>query len=144
MVRKEIVVDCRTFERIVATLISMAVLAEWIGTRSNPVHCIALWILRRAESIARDFVHEVAHNPLAGTDHSYTSDADPSGALRLAQNFRALAAILDTMIRQMRPCGPDELLTARGLPGRRAAQVVVSSNAKAHAPASLLLVPDTS
>jgi hypothetical protein len=88
-------------ERIAALLLSLAVLAERAASRSAPVRFIVLWILRRAEAVAADFV--------AGTetyeallDDQWTIAPDRSGhtpadALALALSLRLLALGVQAM-----------------------------------------------
>jgi hypothetical protein len=72
--------------RIVALLCSLAGLAERAATRSPAIRGFVLWILRRAEAVARDFVADpearLAVEP---------AGARPADAIRLAASLRRLA-----------------------------------------------------
>ena len=73
--------------RIVALLFALADLAELAAGRSAFVRSLVLWILRQAETVARDFV--------AGSADAPTMPVLPAeglaDALRLAASLRALA-----------------------------------------------------
>jgi len=93
----------RMLKRIVALLFALAGLAERLSNRPPPVRCLVLWILRYAESVARDFVIDTAlENGASLTPavllipawHGGESAAD---AMRLAESFRALAVLLDRL-----------------------------------------------
>jgi hypothetical protein len=76
--------------RIAALLLALAVLAERASGRSAVVRCLVLWLLRQAETVARDFVE-------GGPDASSASmpvaakGAGPHEAMRLAISLRTLA-----------------------------------------------------
>lgn len=82
--------------RIVATLLALADLAERTRSQPAPVRYLVLWFLRSAESVAREFVVEFASstNP-AGKAAIFHGGSGPHEALRLAVQFRALAAVID-------------------------------------------------
>jgi hypothetical protein len=88
--------------RIVALLLTLAGLAELAAGRSPAVRGFVLWILRRAEAAARDFVaggHGAQFAPMpigpAGTR--------PADAMRLAHSLRRLARQLERQARLL-PC----------------------------------------
>jgi hypothetical protein len=56
--KAEIETERDGLKRIVALLFSFAGLAERAAGRSYPVRCLVLWLLRRAEIIARDWIAE--------------------------------------------------------------------------------------
>lgn len=95
--------------RIVTLLGALAGLAELAANRSPAVRGFVLWVLRRAEAAARDFV---AGSP----DCEFASmPVEPAGgrsadAMRLAASFRALARHLERQVRLM-----------PGMPGGRGA-----------------------
>lgn len=106
--------------RIAALLLAMADLAERAGARPRPVLCLVLWILRPAEAVAREFVIGAAHDlgaPARLSSLEMPMRAGPDGAraaeaLRLAADFRMLAAALDDLAalplgrwRTLRHCG---------------------------------------
>jgi len=79
--------------RLVALLFALADLAESAALRSPAVRGFVLWILRRAELVARDLVSG-APAPQASCSLG-TSSAE---ARRLAEDFRELARELDCQI----------------------------------------------
>lgn len=85
--------------RIVAMLLALAALAERVGTLSHPVRCLVLWILRPAETAAREFATEMT--PVfaehAANVRNGNSAAD---AMRIALQFRAIAQALDDLTRK--------------------------------------------
>lgn len=91
--------DDRTLGRIVATLIALAVLAERAAGRSYPVRCLVLFILRRAESVASEFVAGAVQTfRPAGLVRIPAIPNNPADATGLAMRFRALAAALDALL----------------------------------------------
>lgn len=99
--------DGKMLRRVIAVLVALAVLAERSAARSWPVRGVVLWLLRRAETAARDFVLEETGAPAAAKPFVSVADG-PDDALGLAARFRMLAAALAAML-------PD----ARGLVDRR-------------------------
>lgn len=79
-------------KRIVALLFALADLAQSASRRSPLVRRFVIWLLRRAETVTREFV---AGEPeaLASMPASAFSDGptDPDEAMRLALSFRILA-----------------------------------------------------
>ncbi len=74
--------------RIVTLLIALAGLAELAASRSPAMRGFVLWVLRRAEAVARDFVGQDAPSmPPAG--------CRPADAMRLAASLRRLARQLE-------------------------------------------------
>ena len=95
--------DRRVLKRIVALLFAFAGLAERLSDLPRPVRGLVLWVLHAAETVARDFVTDAAleHGAsmapavlLIPALHGGDSLAD---ALRLAENFRAMAVVLDRL-----------------------------------------------
>ena len=82
----------QALRRIAALLCLFAALAERAAGFSCPVRHPVLWILRRAERVAREFVTGEAGGEGAIPAQDRGSAAE---AARLALNFRALAAALD-------------------------------------------------
>ncbi len=75
--------------RIVALLLALGILAERACRAPLPVRVLVMGFLRRAESVAWNFVAgEVALPEPAGEGD------DPASAMRLAARFRALAIAL--------------------------------------------------
>lgn len=87
--------------RLVALLHTLAGLAERAAGRSAFVRGVVLWILRRAEPIARDFV--VGEEDLPPEMDPWSTATAPAGnrpedALYLAEVFRTLAWLLEAQI----------------------------------------------
>jgi hypothetical protein len=80
--------------RIIALLVSLAILAERAAERSLPVRWLVLWILRRAETVVEDFVFDETGLPPPALEGIAPAGNGPNDALRLAARFRALAAAL--------------------------------------------------
>ena len=89
--------DKRAIRRIMALLVALAVLAERVAVRSWPVRCPVLWVLRRAEAVAAQFVLEATSAAPAGRP-ILTSPNDPADAIRLAARFHALALALGALL----------------------------------------------
>ena len=90
--------DERTLRRIMALLIALAALAERAAGRSYPVRCLVLWILGRAEAVARDFVADATGMPPAVFAVVPQVHGGPADALRLAARLAALAAALGALL----------------------------------------------
>ena len=82
----------QALRRIAALLLVLAALAARAAGSPWPVRRPALWILRRAEAVAWEFVTGEAGGEGAMPAQDRGSAAE---AARLALNFRALAAALD-------------------------------------------------
>jgi hypothetical protein len=83
--------------RIVALIFALADLAESASRRCRLVRRFVLWLLRPAESLARDFV--VGAGPPAALVPIGPAGDGPADAMRLAENFRDLACELDYQAR---------------------------------------------
>ena len=81
-------------KRIVALLFALADLAEFAGRRSPLVRRFVIWVLRQAETVARDFVIGEPEMPTSSMPAGPADDS-PAEAMRLAQSFRDLARELD-------------------------------------------------
>ena len=88
----------RILRRIIALLVSLAVLAERAAERSLPVRWLVLWILRRAETVVEDFVFDETGMPPPAMEGISLAGNGPDDALRLAARFRALAAALCALL----------------------------------------------
>ena len=84
----------RMLRRIIALLVSLAVLAERAALRSLPVRWYVLWLLRRAETMVEDFVFDETGMPPPAMEGFAPIGNGTDDALRLAARFRALAAAL--------------------------------------------------
>lgn len=87
----------KMLRRLMALLAGLAVLADRTAPRSWAVRCVVLWILRRAESVARDFVLAETGAPAALEPFVAVSHG-PDAAFALAGRFRALAALLAALL----------------------------------------------
>lgn len=99
----------RTLRRIVLLLVALAGLAERAAAASWPVRCLVLWLLRRAETAAGDYLFEATG---LGSPAIAAVGNGPADALCLAGRFHALAAALGTL--------PPLARSARGPAWRRA------------------------
>lgn len=81
--------------RIVALLGALASLAERAASRSPAMRGFVLWILRRAEAVARDFVDCGEDEPL-----SPPAGTRPADAMRLAASLRRLARQLKRQLKR--------------------------------------------
>ena len=86
--------------RIVALLGALAGLAELAASRSPAMRGFVLWVLRRAEAVARDFVSGGPDAPLASIPVG-PAGARPADAVRLAASLRTLARQLERQARLM-------------------------------------------
>lgn len=84
--------------RMVALLCSLADLAESASRRCRPVRSFVLWLLRPAESLARDFVMGKQDAPPISMPVGPADDSR-ADAMRLAENFRHLACELECQAR---------------------------------------------
>ncbi len=102
--------DDRVLRRIVALLVALAVLAEQVAHRSTPVRLIVLWLLRRAETVAAEFVFEETGIPAPAVEGGGWVGNEVEDALRIAERLRLLAAWLSALL-------PDAVLP-KGRSGR--------------------------
>ena len=86
--------------RLAALLSAFGELGELANRRSPAVRGFVLWILRCAETVARDFVTGLADTPSSSMPVDPAGDR-PGDAMRLAISFRALARQLDAQARQL-------------------------------------------
>jgi hypothetical protein len=84
--------------RIVTLLLALAGLAELAAGRSPAVRGFVLWILRRAEAVAREFVAGGPGAPIASLPIAPVG-ARPADAVRLAASLRRLARQLERQVR---------------------------------------------
>ena len=94
----------RMLRRIIAQLVASAVLAERASERSLLVRWLVLWVLRRAETIALDFVFDETGMPLTVEGFALAGNG-PDDALLLAARFKALAAALCALLPLVRLFG---------------------------------------
>jgi len=86
--------EIQFIRRIIAMLLSLAGIAERAAKRAYPVRAFLLWILRRAETAAQDYVG--VEDLWAGAVHG----SGPQDALDLADSLRELAAFLEDDLRR--------------------------------------------
>ena len=86
--------------RIVTLLLTLAGLAERAAGRSPAMRGFVLWVLRRAEAVARDFVAGGRDARLASMPVK-PAGGRPADAMRLAASFRRLARQLKHQARRM-------------------------------------------
>ncbi|MBO6900391.1 MAG: hypothetical protein JJ864_03510 [Rhizobiaceae bacterium] len=129
--------------RVVTLLLALAGLAECAASRSPAMRGFVLWVLRRAEAVARDFV--------AGGHNAPSMPVEPAGnrpadALRLALSLRRLARQLERQIKRQARL----MLGGAGSAGTQVRQPVPAMHDVAHVLSMLMgLVwpipaPDTS
>ena len=96
--------DDRALRRIIALLVSFAVLAERTGTRSLPVRWLVLTILRYAERVALGCLAETTGIDWAACfeDHQEPGSS-PADAALLAWRLRALAGLLGELLPPANP-----------------------------------------
>jgi hypothetical protein len=99
--------DYKMLMRIIALLFSLANLTERLVDASPLARRFVLWLLRRAEAIAREWVAgEVSGHTLRNLPPAAPLDADgPRDAMRLASCFRGLALALGAALAQFSGAG---------------------------------------
>lgn len=98
--------DDRVLRRVIALLVSLALLAERAAARSLPMRLFVLWLLRLAEAKARDLVLEETGLPPLVVEAFAAAGDGPADARALAARLGALAALLAALL-------PDLSLPAR-------------------------------
>jgi hypothetical protein len=88
----------RAVRRIMALLVALAVLAERADARCWAVRCFVLWILRRVEGVAGDFVLDATGAPPPAIAAMAVLGNSHTEAMLLAARFRALAAALGVLL----------------------------------------------
>lgn len=89
--------DRRTFSRIAATLLALALLAERAAGRSFPVRFLVLAVLWRAEAIARAYVAREIEADGWCLDEPPAMRGGAADAEILALRLRMLAAVLGVL-----------------------------------------------
>lgn len=94
----------QALRRIAVVLVALAELAERVAGSPHPVRDFVLWILRRAEVVAAEFVTvELRMTGAPAAPIALRQAGDRSAeAMRLASGFRALAAALTGLAAQAR------------------------------------------
>ena len=88
-------------KRIVALFYALAVLADRICSRSRPLRCFVLWIMRPAMEIALDCIADAGPVPEALLQESIDSMAE---ARRYSRCFRAAARSMKGLLRALDRC----------------------------------------
>ncbi|MGE0282374.1 MAG: hypothetical protein AB7P20_17415 [Rhizobiaceae bacterium] len=128
-------IETETLKRIIALLFALADLADRVSSRSYPVRCFVLWLLHRAEVVARDWVAPNGEDDRHPSSHEHPATVaavhrnSPTDAIHLAQAFRALAYELKRQLRL------EEQFARRLLRGK-------ASHAETTEPRSGLFAPD--
>lgn len=87
----------KLLRRIVAVLVSLALLAERAADRPWRVRFLVLWLLRRAEKVACGFVREETGRLVIFEDVAPTGNS-PDDARCIAERLRGLAAALAALL----------------------------------------------
>ena len=93
--------EFQMFKSIIALLLSLAGLCELASRAPHPVRCFVLWLMRRAETIARDWVD----GPPDYDEHwpaAIRVGNEPADALLLAASLRELARSVRKMAAEYR------------------------------------------
>lgn len=86
--------DREIITRIIATLFSLAKLAELASGAPHPVRIFVLWLLRRTEHAARGLLGDDMLDEMAEDPQSVSAGNEPADALILAASLRTLALAL--------------------------------------------------
>jgi hypothetical protein len=95
--------DHEALRRLGVVLTALAAIAESVVHRSAPVRGIVLWLLGKAESRAVAFVFRIGASvgvALPSTGAPVSRVGGSGEAARLADRFRALAAVVSALSRQ--------------------------------------------
>lgn len=100
-------IETYSLKRILALLFSLALSAERAASRSYPVRCFVLWVLRRAEPYAWSCImRKCGYDAGAPMPRSLRTPLllvilnTPADALRIAATYRALARALQKQLRR--------------------------------------------
>lgn len=88
----------KRLERLAALLLALAGLAERAAGSPGPVCLLVVWLIRPSETVARDLVQNLAPCAACLPEPVWPRDGKAE-ALRLARNFRFLAAVLAALAR---------------------------------------------
>ena len=92
--------ELEILDRIVAMLLALADLAERAARASSDVRCRALWALRQADNVAREFAIGSASTGAQQSPAQHATDS--ADALSLAASLRLLALLVRTMTMRIR------------------------------------------
>ena len=93
--------EFQVLKRIVALLLSLAGLCELASRAPHPVRCFVLWLMRRVETVVRDWVD----GPVDYDEYwppTIRVGNDPADALLLAASLRELARSVRKMAAEYR------------------------------------------
>jgi hypothetical protein len=96
----------KMLRRTVALLLALAGLAERASTRNAVLCWSVLWLLRPGEAIARDHIAGLTRNPALACPTIHPRASSAADALRLAETFRMLAALLAAFAAALPEIGP--------------------------------------
>lgn len=85
-------------DNIVATMLSLAILAECAVGRSRPVRALVFLLLQHAEAVAREFVASQTILPAPAALPLVGGEGGPADLYGLAERFRWLAAALQAVM----------------------------------------------
>lgn len=93
----------QALRRIAVMLIALAGLADCVAGRPHPLRGFVIWLLRRAEAVAREFVIEELRISGASMPPAPIAlgQGGPAEAMRLALCLRAMAAALTGLAEQV-------------------------------------------
>jgi len=89
----------QTLRRMIALLVSFAVLAERAAGRSFPVRWLVLTIVRHAETVVLDLLADTVQVDFSGLDDDPAPGHEPYDAAVLGWRLRMLAAMLGTLLK---------------------------------------------
>jgi hypothetical protein len=95
--------DDRTLRRTMALLVALAALCERVAHRSFPARLLVLFLLHRAEALAREVVAAAAMTDGLWFDDGLEGGSNPQDAILLGLRFSTLAAVLDGLLRPAEP-----------------------------------------
>jgi len=93
--------EFQVLKRIIALLLSLAGLCELASRAPHPVRCFVLWLMRRVETVVRDWVDGPADYDEVWPPTIRVGN-EPSDALLLAASFRELARSVRKMAAEYR------------------------------------------
>lgn len=97
----------KALRRIAAVLLALADLAERASGRSLAVRCLVLWLLRSAETLARDHLAVLTCHAAAPSEPFPFTHDGATEAIRLAISFRNLAAALAALMSESPMTAPE-------------------------------------
>ena len=109
--------EFQMFRSVITLLLSLAVLCERVSRAPHPLRCFILWIMRRAETVVRDWLDGPANYDEVWPAAIRVGN-EPEDAIRLAASLRDLARSVRKMAaeywRFVRQCEREEAGETRG------------------------------